>query len=389
MDLPIIVSKSDTIRFPNYGEFTVGEYFASGGNAKIYLCSSDIRYVIKVHTPRKRIDGNYDDSYTVEHKLGIKGSNLCIPIAHTFVDLQPRRGQERYALVLLMHSLADYVMIQEFIKQNDTVPADTCIDLIRRILEAYQDLHGKGWLHGDVSERNILIHPDKLDVQIIDFEWAQKPGSKTNDSVDGTPETIPPEVRMGEPKTFDSEFWSLCVIFMKLIEKQVHNQIRELDSIGVLDYIKETGNLESPLYNFDDKHKISDEILTIIENGTIPNPSSRTTLEELILALPKASNRPKITVNLPESSKNLIQGRGLMGATILFDTGERVRIKKGRSKIKSFYSMKLTIDWAQTDECFIDATYEDSKQRVPIKEGMSFSLGDETVTLSKIDYIFD
>ena len=48
--------------------------------------------------------------------------------------------------------------------------------------------------------------------------------------------------------------------------------------------------------------------------------------------------------------------------------------------------MRLTIDWAQTEECFIDAAYEDSKQRVPLKEGMSFSLGDETVTLSKIDY---
>ena len=272
MDLPIIISESSTIKFPNHGKFVVGEYFASGGNAKVYLCSSDNNYVIKVHTPRKLIDGNYDDSYTVEHKLGITGPNLCIPVAHTYVDLQPRRDKERYALVLLMPSLADYVMIQEFIKQNDTIPADTCISLIRRILDAYQDLHGKGWLHGDVSERNILVHPNTYDVQIIDFEWAQKPGLKDNDSVDGTPETIPPEVRMGEPKTFDSEFWSLCVIFMKLIEKQVHNQIRELDSIGVLDSIKETGSLESPLYKFKRKHKISEEILTIIERGTIPNP---------------------------------------------------------------------------------------------------------------------
>ena len=96
MDLPIIISESSTIKFPNHGEFVVGEYFASGGNAKVYLCSSDNNYVIKVHTPRKLIDGNYDDSYTVEHKLGITGPNLCIPVAHTYVDLQPRRDKERY-----------------------------------------------------------------------------------------------------------------------------------------------------------------------------------------------------------------------------------------------------------------------------------------------------
>ena len=129
-------------------------------------------------------------------------------------------------------------------------------------------------------------------------------------------------------------------------------------------------------------------MLTIIEKGTIPNPSSRTTLEELILAIPRVSPKPKISVSLPKSSKDLTPKRGLMGATIFFDTGDKVRIKKGRSRIKSFHSIKLTIDWEQSDECYI--VYDDDfRERVPLKQGTTFSLGDDKVTLSEIDYILD
>lgn len=389
MNLPIIVSKSLEVEFPEYGVHVVGEYFASGGNSKIFLCSSDDKYVIKVHNPRKLVDGNYDDSYTIEHKIGITGPNLCIPLAHTYVDLEPRRGENRYALVMLMDSLTDYLMIRDYINHKKNIPTDHYIFLIRQILEAYQDLHSKGWLHGDVSERNILIHPDTLDIQIIDFEWSQKPGSKERDSVYGTPETIPPEVRMGEPKTIDSEFWSLCVIFMKLIEKQVIKQIRDLDSVGVLDSVKQTGNLDAPLYKFEQKHQVSNEVLKVIENGTIPNPSSRTTIDELILVLPDVSLQPKILVHQPQSTKDMTSKRNLMGATIVFDNGARLRVKKGKLKNKTFDSMKLIIDWAQTDECFIDAVHGDDKQRVPLVEGTSFTLGDEKIILSAINYIFD
>ena len=50
MNLPIIVSKSLEVEFPEYGVHVVGEYFASGGNSKIFLCSFNTVVTDKLFT---------------------------------------------------------------------------------------------------------------------------------------------------------------------------------------------------------------------------------------------------------------------------------------------------------------------------------------------------
>lgn len=292
-DPPIIIQESFEIEFPNIGRLKVGEFLMNGSNSTVHYCSSNEDYVIKIHNPRKKIEGEFNDLFTVEHKLTISGGNLCIPLSYTFVGLQ----KERFSLVVLMKSFTEHMMLQDFIRSNRNLSNDKLVTIIKSILVAYQELHKQGWLHGDVSERNILIHPHSLDIQIIDFEWAQKIYDAESEESEtfGTPELISPEVRIGgnSHKSIDSEFWSLCVIFMKLIEPDMKNSIRKIDEIGIISWIKENNSKDEALYRFREDKNLPAEMLEIIERGTTPNPEKRSTFRELILALPSLEESKK------------------------------------------------------------------------------------------------
>jgi serine/threonine protein kinase len=49
------------------------------------------------------------------------------------------------------------------------------LDLVVRVMEAYERLHGLGVLHGDIHPRNVLVGP-RHEVSLIDFGMAVAPG---------------------------------------------------------------------------------------------------------------------------------------------------------------------------------------------------------------------
>ena len=130
--------------------------------------------------------------FTSELLFDVNHDLVCKPLASSIVDLQENKA----SLVILMPQLFDYEMLRDFSKTNNLTIAEK-IGIIKLILEGINTIHRQGWLHGDLSDRNIMIKRDTLDVRFIDFEWSVKI-KETESSIDGvrgTLEMVSPEVR--------------------------------------------------------------------------------------------------------------------------------------------------------------------------------------------------
>ena len=389
-ELPITVEEGLEIEFPNFGRLTVGEFFNNGTNAKVHHCASNTDYVIKVHRPRPLIDSKYDDSYTIEHKMNILSPSLCTVLDHTFVDL----ANNRFCIVMLMRSFTDYVMLQEVIRDITLINKSNIIPVMASITNAYVDLQNKGWLHGDVSERNILIHPKTLEIQLIDFEWAERV-SIEGESYDkdiviqGTPELMSPEVRFGYSKSLDSEFWGLCVMLMKLIEPSVASQIRDVDNFGMLDWIKNNDKNE-PLYRFNSSNNLPHAICDIIEKGTTPNPEQRPTISDLSELLNTDSNDKifSLKIKYPESYIIKSPETNSMGVAVEFDNSEIIRCRKGRvSNNMQCENLRLHVDWQTSKQCFLVIDYEGGVERLPLVENMTLECNTVQLSTQEINFL--
>ncbi|XP_026122153.1 serine/threonine-protein kinase pim-2-like isoform X1 [Carassius auratus] len=133
----------------------------------------------------------------------------------TLLDWQDQ--PERYILVMERPSpckdLWDYVMLQggflkediaRFIMAQATKAAHTCCQ--------------RGVLHRDIKLENLLIHPETLEVKLIDFGCGDLLQDSGYERFCGTPEYCPPEYYVahryhGKPTTV----WSLGVLLFMLV----------------------------------------------------------------------------------------------------------------------------------------------------------------------------
>jgi serine/threonine protein kinase len=76
------------------------------------------------------------------------------------------------------------------------------------VAEALAELHGSGWVHGDVSAANVVVGPDGAGV-LIDFDRAAPIGAAR---ATGTPGFVAPEVEAGAPVTPAADVWSLAAV---------------------------------------------------------------------------------------------------------------------------------------------------------------------------------
>ena len=89
-------------------------------------------------------------------------------------NVSPRllgRGEEEGREYLAVAWCAGIDVVEASADLRDTRRIDDLVALGERLLEAYAQLHGEGFLHGDVHPRNVLVEPDGH-VRLIDFGLA-------------------------------------------------------------------------------------------------------------------------------------------------------------------------------------------------------------------------
>ena len=284
-ELPEIVHKGMTLEFEGFGTIIVGDFSNNGTNAAIHYCENNENFAVKIHRAKKKQDGELNLHFTSELDFLVNSELLAKPVSSTVVDLQKGRA----SLVLLMPQLFEFQMLRDFFKTNLT-SLEQRLSISRSILLGLSAIHESGWLHGDLSDRNIMINPATNEIKFIDFEWSVKQEEaefvKDGDIMKGTPEMVSPEVRVHGSKalTVDAEVWSICKILMQLIDNSIVEKFREVDGIGFKQYLLSLG-LNKPMYRLENKSPEIDRFVSCLERGTCGLDSERPSLSEILKSL--------------------------------------------------------------------------------------------------------
>ena len=300
-ELPEIVHRGMTLEFEGFGTIIVGDFSNNGTNAAIHHCENNENFAVKIHRAKKKQDGELNLHFTSELDFPVNSELLAIPVSSTVVDLQKGRA----SLVLLMPQLFEFQMLRDFFKTNLT-SLEQRLSIARSILLGLSAIHESGWLHGDLSDRNIMINPATNDIKFIDFEWSVKQEEaefvEDGDVMKGTPEMVSPEVRHYGSKALsvDAEVWSVCKILMQLLDNSIVEQFREVDVIGFKQYLSRLG-LDKPMYKLENKSTQMERFVSFLERGTCGSSLERPPLSEILKSLESiddsSSEISKFTIN--------------------------------------------------------------------------------------------
>ena len=158
---------------------------------------------------------------------------------------------------------------------NRTTPQ--IVELIIQLCQAVSAVHRAGFVHGDISSRNVLIAPDNR-VVLIDF-GESRPLDAPRTAARATPAFAAPELIHGAPAGILSDIYSLGVLVSLLVRG-------------------ETVKHPSPTaFHAPEAVALSDELrwplLDIIERATESDPSRRyATVEEVLSAVQQLAAAP-------------------------------------------------------------------------------------------------
>lgn len=153
------------------------------------------------------------------------------------------------------------------------------VELMVQLCEAVSAVHKAGFVHGDISSRNILLAPDNRLV-LIDF-GESRPFGAPSTPARATPDFAAPELSRGAPASIASDIYSLGILMSLLVGSQMNqNPARGTGHVAAA-----AGVLQDSGSTFVD----------ILERATESDPSRRyASVEEMLSAVQRlAGLRPQ------------------------------------------------------------------------------------------------
>ncbi len=385
-DFAEIVHKGMTLEFEGFGSIIVGDFSNNGTNAAIHYCENDANYAVKIHRPKKKQNGELNLHFTSELDFLVNSEFLAIPISGTVVDLQKGRA----SLILLMPELFDFQMLRDFFKTNLTSLEQRLV-ISKSILQGLNAIHESGWLHGDLSDRNIMINPKTHDIKFIDFEWSvrQDEAEFVEGGVKGTPEMVSPEVRYYGTRALsvEGEVWSVCKILMQLLDNSIVEQFKRVDGIGFKEYLSSLG-LDKPMYKLENYSPEIESFVSCLENGTCGSSVERPSLSEILKSLESIddslSNISKFTINHGDVEIISFNSNSL-GIDIEINDGLHCMVRNGKKKkLDLGHNIAMEVDFTSSKPK-ISIIYNGHNFPIPLATGTKFG-NDETMNfISKIN----
>lgn len=124
--------------------------------------------------------------------------------------------QKYFILQELMHST-----IRDYIINNESIPEDVCLYIIKETLQGLNYLHKDFIIHRDIKSENLYISFDGQ-VKVGDFGTvAQLTQEKElRETLAGTPLYLAPEVVKGERYSTKVDIWAIGIVAYELVYKQ-------------------------------------------------------------------------------------------------------------------------------------------------------------------------
>ena len=107
--------------------------------------------------------------------------------------------------------------LKKYIKDHRFLNEEKSLNIVKSLLEGYQNLVDHRVIHRDLKPANILLKNNKI--KIADFGFAMKStDSKKYSSYNvGSPIYMPPEALNDNKYSFKSDIWAIGVIFYELL----------------------------------------------------------------------------------------------------------------------------------------------------------------------------
>lgn len=143
-------------------------------------------------------------------------------------------GLENYGngFALVMPDFGGISLRQEM--EKETFSLDKFFKIALQIVETVEGLHHQHIIHKDIKPQNILVHPDTLEIKLIDFSICsllpkEKQTIKNPNLLEGTLAYMSPEQtgRINRGIDYRTDFYSLGVTFYELLTGQLPFQSNE------------------------------------------------------------------------------------------------------------------------------------------------------------------
>lgn len=192
-----------------------------GNMASVYRCKDDFdnEYAIKLFD---KYEGNDDMKDYQQRSFSREVETL-------------KRAQHENIVKIFEHDLDDdlnkFYIVLEYIKGRNFNEAfnDICgydefekLELMDKVLAGVEYLHKKGIIHRDLKPSNIMINEEGI-VKIIDFGISKITDSFYSEYTVGffsTPRFRSPEQTQGKDATFQSDIYSLGLVFYEIFKKE-------------------------------------------------------------------------------------------------------------------------------------------------------------------------
>ena len=386
----ILIAEGSVIDNDVIGRLEIGRFHSNGANSKVHLATDNDgnEFAVKIHRARKLSNGTIDTSFSTEPIIDAKGDGICTPLSTQVVNLEG----DRASLVVILPSLSEYMILSQFLNEVRTISIASRIEISIQIIESLFSLHSQGWLHGDISSRNIMVHPDLLDVKLIDFEWSLELNHITSEGTkaSGTPEMIPPEVRWHGLAALSqaSEVWSIAKILMMLLANDAEEEFRRIDDVGVLEYAKQKGKTH-PIYQPTFIESIPTTTSETICQATCAYQDARPGLLELLESLRQVDvvreDQIKLSINSPEDGIIDLQEDNI-GVEITLDDGCSVKVRRGRERSISYPGgIKISFNLERISNPIIKIVSGVAEMKGDLRVGTVIKIGDMEICIKSVE----
>lgn len=195
------------------GRFEIEKVLGKGSQGVVYL-GRDPRLDRRVAIKTIRVSASNLQKQQVRL---IREAKLVGRLQHPNIVPLYEAGEDR-GLLYLVFAYVSGVSLKDLIKDRGSLVVRQAIDLMIQILSGIQHAHEQGIVHRDLSPSNLLLDRSGL-IRVMDFGISVIAGGDESiqKDVSGTPCYMSPEHFSKDPVTFQSDIFSLGLIFYEMV----------------------------------------------------------------------------------------------------------------------------------------------------------------------------
>ncbi len=131
-------------------------------------------------------------------------------------------GEDQGQHYIVMEHIVGHTL-KQLISKRGALLKEEAIDIMKQLISATIEAHNKGIIHRDIKPQNVIVKDDGT-IKMLDFGIALAHDAMQlthSDSVLGSVHYLAPELARGENATFQSDIYSLGIVFYELLSGDV------------------------------------------------------------------------------------------------------------------------------------------------------------------------